>query len=273
MTPVSDKARDPSPVRVKTEPRGQEVKREVKVEVGEAEPLLPVKSDIEAALQSDQSDLATSIKQERRPSVSEDAHPVEYKHPVIKADPEPSQASAVSEESKLCAETLLFLSEFSAPVTETLDNAKDDDKEDDDDDHTGFDILFQGLELLTKEREEKTENALDLLCSVTRNDTFEYGLSQEILSNNKLDLSLLCSITEDDFTENRDWVDPMLKLRREYNLLQYCDENLEKEAKSFISAKIKQATDPPGRQVRMIIIIVISSNNDDNNREVLAGAA
>ena len=34
----------------------------------------------------------------------------------------------------------------------------------------------------------------------------------------------------------------MLKLRREYNLLQYCDENLEKEAKSFISAKIKQFT-------------------------------
>ena len=236
---VSDKPRDPSPVRVKTEPRGQEVKREVKVEVGETEPLLPVKSDIEApaALQSD---LATSIKQERLPSVTEEAAPVEYKHPVIKTDPEPShQASSVSEESKLCAETLLFLSEFSAPVTETQDDEDDDDQ----DDHTGFDILFQGLELLTKEREDiKAQNALDLLCSVTRNDTFEYGLPQEILSDNKLDLGLLCSITEGDFAEHRDWVDPMLKLRQEYNLLQYCDESLEKEAKNFISSKIKQFT-------------------------------
>merc|ERR1719245_584903 len=34
----------------------------------------------------------------------------------------------------------------------------------------------------------------------------------------------------------------MIRLKREYNLLQYCDENLEKEAKTFISAKIKQFT-------------------------------
>merc|ERR1711915_606969 len=74
----------------------------------------------------------------------------------------------------------------------------------------GFDILFQGIELLNSGNNsdnlheeifhEPLNPGLSLLCEVTRNDTFEYGLSEDILErNSKLDINLLCTITGTEY--------------------------------------------------------------------------
>merc|ERR1719336_21630 len=127
------------------------------------------------------------------------------------------------------------MSELPVAAPDTADTAQQ---------HHGFDILCEGLELLTRGTRDQdaaaTLTALDLLCSVTRNDTFEYGLPQQLLADCRLDLGLLCAITAEEYTEHRDRVDPMLKLKTEYNVFKYWNEEMEREASHFIARKIKQ---------------------------------
>merc|ERR1712045_738337 len=88
---------------------------------------------------------------------------------------------------------------------------------------TGFDILFQGLELVASGDKAVTSLSpaqplsclagLDILCSVTRNDTFEYGLDNVL--DSRLDLGMLCAITAADYNDQLTWVDPILKLKSE----------------------------------------------------------
>ena len=277
---------EPTPVQVKIEPTV--VKTEFKVEVGDTESetayhgvtdLSIVKTDVPDA----PSDLSVSIKQERSSSIScEDPTPVIQRElPVIEEEPRKSQDSLLpsdpeplvlkreiktepdtpvvvssgstetlelSDESKLCAETLVFMSECSNPPTCNSDGLQQPQPSDprDGNDFNGFDILFEGLELLTKEsskeHQDQTKRALDLLCSVTRNDTFEYGLPKEILTDSRLDLDLLCSITAEEYWKQTTAVDPLMKLKSEYNVYQYCTEALETEAKTYIAQKIRQFT-------------------------------
>ena len=234
------------------------VKTEVKVEVGESEADSVYR--LPAPVKPDLGELGLAIKQERGLSTSADTDPplrppspapacpapppatalgpesVCKREVKLEAEPNSAAQLAAAQESQLCAETLLLMSELPA-APDTADTAQQ---------HHGFDILCEGLELLTRGTRDQdaaaTLTALDLLCSVTRNDTFEYGLPQQLLADCRLDLGLLCAITAEEYTEHRDRVDPLLKLKSEYNVFQYCNEKLEKEAKNYISQKIKQFT-------------------------------
>lgn len=157
------------------------------------------------------------------------------------------------EDTKLCAETLLFMSECSTPSTcNEIFADVEEPQTDGGNEPSGFDILFQGIELLAGGTVAPSELSpiqtltalagLDLLCSVTRNDTFEYGLSKNILDDSRLDLGLLCAITAEDYHEQLNWVDPIIKLKGRINVKKYWTQESEKEAKDYISAKIKQFT-------------------------------
>jgi hypothetical protein len=161
------------------------------------------------------------------------------------------------EDTKLCAEALLFMSERStppacnehfAPELQELGAATGPHWEE----PTGFDILFQGLQLLAQGTLSAPQLSpiqtltalagLDILCSVTRNDTIEYGLPRSILAGSRLNLGLLCAITAEDYRQQLQWVDPVVRLRNTMNVKKYPNQASEKEAKEFISMKIKQFT-------------------------------
>ena len=240
--PVSSQ---PTEVRVKSE----NVKTEFKVEVGETEvPPVP----------SIPGDLSVNIKKEScvsydDPETCEGESPAEEQvNKEIKSEPE-----SVSEESQLCAEILLAMAEFSeARNTDSSDQRPEPPspeqpqqllQEQDGDENLGFDVLMQGLKMLTSETQLETDDepsasssALDVLCNVTRNDIFEYEVSTDILDNDRLDLGLLCSITAEEYSDYKTKVDPILKLKTEYNVFKYWNEEMEKEAAHFIAQKIKQ---------------------------------
>ena len=235
-----DEESTPQTVTVKSE--APQVKTEVKLEVGDTEvcDLSKVKTDFSETT----SDLRLNIKQERQERSASITHeeasqpqqpePQSLKKEIV-FEPEPT----LSEESKLCAETLLLFSEL--PSDSVISN--EDTTEQTVEDCSGFELLFQGLEMLTGSSHVKDNiAALDVLCNVTRNDTFEYGLSGDLLTDDRLDLGLLCQITNTDYQDQLAWVDPLLKLKAQYNVLDYDNADMEKEAKSFISQKIKQFT-------------------------------
>ena len=96
----------------------------------------------------------------------------------------------------------------------------------------GFDILFQGIELLNSGNnsdsfiedvsQESFNTGLSLLCEVNRNDTFEYGLSEEILTrNSKLDINLLCTITGSDYYDIINYKDPVIRLKEKHNVMRH----------------------------------------------------
>ena len=165
------------------------------------------------------------------------------------------------EDTKLCAEALLFMSERSTPSTcnehfapQLQEPAATDSGEgcEGSEEHEGFEILFKGLQMLAEGSVTADQLSpiqtlsalagLDLLCSVTRNDTFEYGLSKSLLDGSRLNLGLLCAITAEDYENHLNWVDPIVKLKKTLNVKKYPNQASEKEARDFISMKIKQFT-------------------------------
>jgi len=197
----------------------------------------------------DGSEIATSCSSDIEKGVDLKEETTELKTD-IKSEP---GTSAFCEDTKLCAETLLFMSECSTPsACNEIFADVEEPQTDGGNEPSGFDILFQGIELLAGGTVTPSELSpiqtltalagLDLLCSVTRNDTFEYGLSKAILDDSRLDLGLLCAITAEDYHEQLNWVDPIIKLKGQINVKKYWTEESEKEAKDFISSKIKQFT-------------------------------
>ena len=259
---VSDDEEEPQhktaapPVTVKPE----NVKTEFKVEVGETETFqLPVKDNPTLP-----GDLSVNIKKERsslsyeEPQVPETKTEPERDSPQevkkeIKAEPD-----SFNEESQQCAEILLAMAEFSeARNTDSSDQLPEHQSpsqpslDTDGNENLGFDVLLQGLKMWTSESQAESSedpsyssssSPLDVLCNVTRNDIFEYDLSTDILDNERLDLGLLCSITAEEYTQYKTKVDPILKLKTEYNVFKYWNEEMEREAAHFISQKIKQFT-------------------------------
>ena len=165
------------------------------------------------------------------------------------------------EDTKLCAEALLFMSERSTPSTcnehfapQLQEPAATDGGEgcEGSEEHEGFEILFKGLQMLAEGSVTADQLSpiqtltalagLDLLCSVTRNDTFEYGLSKSLLDGSRLNLGLLCAITAEDYENHLNWVDPVVRLKKTLNVKKYPNQASEKEARNFISMKIKQFT-------------------------------
>ena len=138
--------------------------------------------------------------------------------PFIKKEPDLELAgieSSLIEETKLCAETLLFMSECSTLSTcnensKPTQEGSEENNERGREATNGFDILFQGIELLNSGNNpdnlpeeifpQPLNPGLSLLCEVTCNDTFEYDLSGDILErNSKLDINLLCTITGTEY--------------------------------------------------------------------------
>merc|ERR1719483_143549 len=282
----------PSPIQIKREIVKTEFKTEVEVAdcepytVGTVEDLKNVCDDsfkyvpssVEESLSMDEN---VTIKQERpslsceeplmfsdasvsnstgceisTPFLSETEKSVDLKEeaPVLKKEikSEPDTGT-FCEDTKLCAETLLFMSECSTPSACNEIFADEEEPQTDGGNETsGFDILFQGIELLAGGTVTPSDLSpiqtltalagLDLLCSVTRNDTFEYGLSKNILDDSRLDLGLLCAITAEDYHDQLNWVDPIIKLKGRINVKKYWTQESEKEAKDYISGKIKQFT-------------------------------
>ena len=260
--PVSSQPSQPALARVKPE----NVKTEFKVEVGEAETF---QGPARPPVKESPADLSVNIKKERSSVSYEEAqteagsagsagseNQQELKKE-IKA--EPDSGTAPSDESQLCAEILLAMAEFSPARNlepcEPSELSGDHQPElqspslsSEGNQNIGFDVLLQGLKLMTSEGQVETEDpissstSLDVLCSVTRNDIFEYDLSSDILNNDRLDLGLLCSITEGEYSHYQTAVDPILKLKTEYNVFKYWNEEMEREASHFIAEKIKQFT-------------------------------
>ena len=172
--------------------------------------------------------------------------------------PDVAASATLCEDTKLCAEALLFMSERSTPSTCNEHFAADPQEPATDavdcvrKEPSGFDILFQGLELLVDGSLSAPQLSpiqrltalagLDVLCSVTRNDTFEYGLSKGVLDSTGLNMGLLCAITDLDYHNQLNWIDPVAMLKKKINVKKYLSQSSEKEAKDFISMKIKQYT-------------------------------
>ena len=167
--------------------------------------------------------------------------------------------ATLCEDTKLCAEALLFMSERSTPSTcnehfapQLQEPAATDIGWEGSEENQGFEILFKGLQMLAEGSVTADQLSpiqtltalagLDLLCSVTRNDTFEYGLSKSLLDGSNLNLGLLCAITAEDYENHLNWVDPIVKLKKTLNVKKYPNQASEKEARDFISMKIKQFT-------------------------------
>ena len=171
-------------------------------------------------------------------------------------------SSLLCEDTKLCAEALLFMSERSSPSTcdphfaDRLQEPAALDRREgcagSEEHFEGFEILFKGLQMLAEGSVTADQLSpiqtlsalagLDLLCSVTRNDTFEYGLSKSLLDGSRLNLGLLCAITAEDYENHLNWVDPVVRLKKTLNVKKYPNQASEKEARDFISKKIKQFT-------------------------------
>ena len=171
-------------------------------------------------------------------------------------------SSLLCEDTKLCAEALLFMSERSSPSTcdphfaDRLQEPAATDRREgcagSEEHFEGFEILFKGLQMLAEGSVTADQLSpiqtlsalagLDLLCSVTRNDTFEYGLSKSLLDGSRLNLGLLCAITAEDYENHLNWVDPVVRLKKTLNVKKYPNQASEKEARDFISKKIKQFT-------------------------------
>merc|ERR1719192_1842193 len=171
-------------------------------------------------------------------------------------------SSLLCEDTKLCAEALLFMSERSSPSTcdphfadrlqEPAATERREGCAGSEEHFEGFEILFKGLQMLAEGSVTADQLSpiqtlsalagLDLLCSVTRNDTFEYGLSKSLLDGSRLNLGLLCAITADDYENHLNWVDPVVRLKKTLNVKKYPNQASEKEARDFISKKIKQFT-------------------------------
>ncbi len=97
--------------------------------------------------------------------------------------------------------------------------------------NSGLDLLLQGVEL--KEQEEASRpTAVDLLCSATQSDVIGFGLHRKYLNVN-----LLCSVTQTDYEWQRNYVDPMVLLRRRYNLHACRSAEREAAVKEFVAAR------------------------------------
>merc|ERR1712038_993072 len=138
------------------------------------------------------------------------------------------------------------MSECSTPLAcNEIFAGEEEPQTDDGNETSGFDILFQGIELLAGGTVTPSDLSpiqtltalagLDLLCSVTRNDTFEYGLSKSLLDGSNLNLGLLCAITAEDYENHLNWVDPVVRLKKTLNVKKYPNQASEKEARDFIS--------------------------------------
>merc|ERR1711892_219846 len=145
--------------------------------------------------------------------------------------------------------TLSTCNENSEPMQESSEEQENDERGSED--TNGFDILFQGIELLNSGNgsdnfvedisEESLNTGLSILCQVTRNDTFEYGLSEDILTrNSKLDINLLCTITGTEYYDIINHIDPIIKLKEKYKVMSYINEISEKNGKEFIHQQIRK---------------------------------
>ena len=136
------------------------------------------------------------------------------------------------------ADLLLSLADMVDPPRKSETIVKEEDIEEiERSDFDGLDLLLEGISLHLKNNVSWSPGfsfspGLEMLYAVTREDASTFGIGD--------DLSVLCAVTEEDYFNYLNWVDPMIELKRRYNLHNYKCENSQDLCKQFISAKIKK---------------------------------
>ena len=138
------------------------------------------------------------------------------------------------EDLKFLAESLIQLSEVKSEVIVKQEQTVTHD----------FDILLRGIEL-----SEKVEDGIDVLCAVTNDDSHHvpYYSSHFTLTSR---LDVLYCVTKGDKIEFDQYVDPMLELKKLYNLHDYHTSDSAESIQVFIQNKSqyfkKLAENPEG---------------------------
>ena len=108
--------------------------------------------------------------------------------------------------------------------------------------NAGLDMLCKGIDLLPPPFHLADPHGMGLLYSVTAADSVNYGIHLKGLDESKLSVEVLCTVTQLDYYYEMTRVDPMVALRKKYNLHDFQSPATEKASKEYISNKVKQFT-------------------------------
>jgi hypothetical protein len=99
------------------------------------------------------------------------------------------------------------------------------------DDFSGLDLLLEGIQMIHHEGVAAIDG-LELLYAVTRYDASSLGVGD--------DISVLCAVTAEDYFNYLNWVDPMVELKRRFNLHHYKCASSQLVSRKYITARIKK---------------------------------
>ena len=97
-----------------------------------------------------------------------------------------------------------------------------------------FNELLKGIELY-----ESVQCGIDMLCAITDEENIPAYHSSQLTLASRLDV--LCCVTKGDKTDLETYVDPMISLKKQFNLHDYSTKSSSDMIQNFISKKTRHS--------------------------------